>query len=67
MPSITACGCGCIRTRHSFTDRSSIGASFLEFHLMIAARIRPGSHSLLSIRRGLRHCDPAIGQRYVGW
>jgi hypothetical protein len=62
MPSITACGCGWIRTRPSFTDRSSIGASFLEFHL-IAARIRPRSHSLLSIRRVLRHCDPAIGQR----
>ena len=45
---------------------TSIGASFVGFRL-IGARIRPGNHSLLDIRRGLRHCDPAIGQRYVGW
>jgi hypothetical protein len=62
MPSFTACGCGCIRTRPSSTDRTGIGASFVEFDL-IAARIRPRNHSLLSIRRGQRHCDPAIGQR----
>jgi predicted alpha/beta-hydrolase family hydrolase len=41
--------------------RTSIGASFVGFRL-IAARIRPRNHSLLRIRRGLRQCDPAIGQ-----
>ena len=41
---------------------TGIAASFVEFRL-IAARIRPRDHSLLRIRRGLRHCDPAIGQR----
>jgi hypothetical protein len=34
----------------------------VEFDL-IAARIRHRNHNLLRIRRGLRHCDPAIGQR----
>jgi len=44
---------------------TSIGASFVGFRL-IGARIRPGNHSQLLIRRGLRHCDranhwPALG------
>ena len=42
--------------------RTSIGASFVGFRL-IGGRIRPRNHSLLRIRRGLRHCDRAIAQR----
>jgi retron-type reverse transcriptase len=44
--------------------RTSIGASFVGF-LLIGGRIRLRNHSLLRIRRGLRHCDRAIAQRRI--